>query len=199
MTLPFSGAMSTAAINTELNRSTSAPFDLTDSEVLALAGKTAGQSIQLPQDLYGKGYARGWVDTTRNITIGYDADSTTSYGGSPIAGYGYISSPACGSISSSTFTDTNGNSITATIVGSRYNWLSGGAELVTISAGTWLPDKVGVTFTVGGGAFYCVGDRRLSMFGYQYMVMDVTTQTNLKDWLYSKNGQSGIVRLRDPV
>lgn len=201
MTLPSSGAMSTADINAELNRSTSASLNLNDSELLALAGKAAGQPIQIPQDLYGKGYARGWVDTTRTITVGYDADSTTSYGGNPIPGYGYINSPACGSISSRNVGDTSGGTANVRVVGSRYNWLTNRYEIVSIDpdGGPFAPDKVGVTFVLGAAAFYIVADRRLSSFGYQYMAENNTHATNLASWINARVGQSGTVRFRDPV
>lgn len=198
MTLPLSGAISTAQINVELNRSSTAAFNLNDSEVLALAGKSAGQAIQIPQDFHGKGYARGWVDTTRTITIGYDPDSTTSFGGSDIPGYGYVHSPACGSINNRSISATNGSSTLLKLVGARWNWLSGRYEVIT-TEDVFLPHKVGVTFTVGGSAFYLVCDRRLSSFGYQFVTENNTHGTNLESWLNARVGQSCTVRMRDPV
>lgn len=198
MTLPLAGPISTAQINTELNRSSDAPLNLSDSEVLALAEKSAGQSIQIPQDFYGKGYARGWVDTTRTITIGYDPDSTTSFGGSDIPGYGYVNSPVCGSINNRNVTDTNNNTVQIILAGARWNWLSGRFEVLTLDD-TFLPDKVGITFSVPGGSFYLEADRRLSAFGYQYMTAINQHGTNLQNWLAARVGQSCTVRMRDPV
>lgn len=51
MTLPVSGAISTANINTEFNRTGS--LTIPSQVVLALAGKSSG-AITLPSDVYGK-------------------------------------------------------------------------------------------------------------------------------------------------
>lgn len=56
MALPGSGAISFSDIATELGRSgTSVNFSQTD--VLTLAGKSAGQSVTLPNDFWGKSIA----------------------------------------------------------------------------------------------------------------------------------------------
>lgn len=57
MTLPSSGAITTQAILDELkvaNPTRGSTINFSDSDVLALAGKTAGQSVVLPSDFHGK-------------------------------------------------------------------------------------------------------------------------------------------------
>jgi len=54
MALPTSGVITIADINIALGRAADAPFDTTDSEVLALAQRTALEELRIPDDFYGK-------------------------------------------------------------------------------------------------------------------------------------------------
>lgn len=98
MTLPTSGAISTDAILAELqaaNPSRALPLSLTDSDVLSLAGKSAGP-LSIPGDLYGKssyvplsvvghndsgtdftGSAAGTVSCAPSVTVSGGSGGTT--------------------------------------------------------------------------------------------------------------------------
>ena len=57
MTLPTSGPISTDQILNELRIATPGrnyPLSTTDADVLALAGKSAGQPVKIPDDFWGK-------------------------------------------------------------------------------------------------------------------------------------------------
>ncbi|MEW6022865.1 MAG: hypothetical protein AB1807_12065 [Pseudomonadota bacterium] len=57
MTLPASGPISTDQILNELRIATPGrnyPISTTDADVLALAGKSAGQPVKIPDDFWGK-------------------------------------------------------------------------------------------------------------------------------------------------
>lgn len=54
MALQTSGSMSISDINMELDKSSSASLTTSDSDFLALGDKSAGQSISIPGDFYGK-------------------------------------------------------------------------------------------------------------------------------------------------
>lgn len=92
MTLQASGGMTIADINTEMGRASGAALDTTDTAMLDMIEKTAGSSIVIPDDFYGKEYL-GTLYGTYTVTIG---DNGPSY-------WGYYDLLTIGSISSTTY------------------------------------------------------------------------------------------------
>lgn len=89
MTLPASGAISTDDIMAELrtaNPGRAYPISTSDFDVLALAGKSPGSALSIPNDLHGKSsYTPMMVVAT---SAENEADSTgSSGGGSTISAY----------------------------------------------------------------------------------------------------------------
>lgn len=67
MSLPTSGSITIDDILAELGRPAGSTIDLNDSELLQLAGKNAGESINFPGDFYGKSLN---VTDTTTVTLG---------------------------------------------------------------------------------------------------------------------------------
>lgn len=87
MTLQASGSMTIADINTELDRSPTAQLSTDDSDLLLLADRTSGQTITIPDDLYGKKWY-GSVRETITVNVGTDGFTQPSYGYSDSGSYG---------------------------------------------------------------------------------------------------------------
>lgn len=87
MTLQLSGPMSIADINTELERSPTAQLSTDDPDLLLLADRTAGQTITIPDDLYGKKWY-GSIRETVTVNVGTDGFTSPSYGYSDGSGFG---------------------------------------------------------------------------------------------------------------
>jgi hypothetical protein len=82
MTLPASGSISTDDIMTELrtaNPGRAYPISTSDADVLTLAGKTAGQSVTIPNDFWGKSAAAfaGYIPDVQMTALSNPATSRT--------------------------------------------------------------------------------------------------------------------------
>lgn len=145
MTLPGSGIIYMSQVNTELQRSATAPLGLNDSGVRFLTGQSSGYVDM--NSLHGKSY---YVDT-QTLYQGVYADKINTF-------YGYFN-PYCGAISDGVF-DPFG----ASIAGIYYSVAAGWMYFVL--NGT-LPNSGWSTMILEGLGSYSRGSTAFSQSGGQ--------------------------------